>query len=453
MGEIQVAGNAYWGAQTQRALGHFAIGTRHLPPHFIHTYGLIKKSAAQVNLDLGILPREKAKWILEAAQEVVEGKWDHQFPLSVFISGSGTQFNMNVNEVIANRAIELSGGIIGSKNPIHPNDDVNKAQSTNDTFPTAMNVAAVWYLKDTLLPELARLKLKLDGLAETYMDVVKLGRTHLQDAVPITLGQEISGWGSQLGHGITHLRQTMDHLSELPIGGTAVGTGLNAPPGFSDGMVGGLSTSLGHTFRRAPNKFEGLAANDAIASTSGALRTLAGSLMKIANDVRWMASGPRCGLGEIHIPENEPGSSIMPGKVNPTQSEAVTQVAVRVYGNDAAIAFAASQGNFELNVYKPVMIDALLDSMEILAAVCKSFRVHCLDGLEPNIQRMGDLMKNSLALVTALNPHIGYDKAAEIAHQAYVDGTSLKETAVALGYTTAAQYDEWVVPENMVGRK
>ncbi|MDH4120953.1 MAG: class II fumarate hydratase [Deltaproteobacteria bacterium] len=451
MGKIDVAEEKYWGAQTQRALGHFAIGTRLFPPRFIHTYGLIKLAAARVNRQLELLDAAKAELIEQAAREVMNGQLDDQFPLAIFISGSGTQFNMNVNEVIAGRANEISGGKRGGKTPIHPNDDVNKAQSTNDSFPTAMNVAAALALRDQLTPPLKRLRDELHRHAQAHQTTVKLGRTHLQDAVPMTLGQEISGWVAQLDHGMNKIDMALAHLSEIPIGGTAVGNGLNAPKGYAPAMARAISELANFDFREAPNKFEGLAANDALAFASGALRTIAGSLMKIANDVRWLASGPRCGLGELRIPENEPGSSIMPGKVNPTQPEAVTQVAVRVYGNDAAIAFAASQGNFELNVYKPVMMDAFMDSCQILADVCESFRVHCVEDMTANTKRMEELMRNSLALVTALNPHIGYDKAAEIAHKAYHEELTLKDAAHKLGYVKPEDFDQWVDPKKMIG--
>jgi fumarate hydratase class II len=358
---------------------------------------------------------------------------------------------MNVNEVIANRAIEMAGGVLGAKTPVHPNDDVNRSQSSNDTFPTAMSIAAVSEITERLLPEVTKLRDVLDGKARTFADIVKIGRTHLQDAVPLTLGQEISGWVSQLDHGLAHLEQALPHLSELAIGGTAVGTGLNAPPEFAARMAARISELTGHPFVSAPNRFEALAAHDALAFASGALRTLAGSLLKIANDVRWLASGPRSGLGEIRIPENEPGSSIMPGKVNPTQAEALSMVVAEVYGNDAAIAFAASQGNFELNVMKPVMIHNLLESVRLLADACRSFRVHCAEGIEPDRARIDELMRRSLMLVTALAPHIGYDKAAEIAKKAHRAGATLKEAAVALGYVTPGDFDRWVDPSKMVG--
>ena len=451
MGEIAVPADRYWGAQTQRSLRNFEIGEIRFGRPMIRAFGILKKAAAEVNRDLGLLSPEKAKWIASAADEVIAGTLDGHFPLVVFQTGSGTQTNMNVNEVIANRAIELAGGVLGTKTPVHPNDDVNRSQSSNDTFPTAMSIAAVSEIAERLLPELTKLRDVLDGKAKAFADVVKIGRTHLQDAVPLTFGQEISGWVSQLDHGIAHLRQALPHLSELAIGGTAVGTGLNAPPGYAARMATRISEMTGHPFVPASNTFEALAAHDALAFASGALRTLGGSLMKIANDVRWLASGPRSGLGEIRIPENEPGSSIMPGKVNPTQAEALTMVVAEVYGNDAAIAFAASQGNFELHVMKPVMIHGFLESVRLLADACRSFRIHCAEGIEPDRARIAELSSRSLMLVTALNPHIGYDKAAEIAKKAHREGTTLKEAAVALGYVTPVDFDRWVDATKMVG--
>ena len=451
MGEIAVPADRYWGAQTQRSLENFEIGEIRFTRPMIRAFGLLKKAAAEVNRELGLLRDDTSKLIAAAAQEVVDGRLDAHFPLVVFQTGSGTQTNMNVNEVIANRAIEMAGGVMGSKTPVHPNDDVNKSQSSNDTFPTAMSIAAVCEISERLLPEAMRLRDTLDGKAMTYAGLVKIGRTHLQDAVPLTLGQEISGWVSQLDHGIGHVQQALPHLYELAIGGTAVGTGLNAHPEWAGRMATKIAAMTGHPFLAAPNKFEALAAHDAVAFASGALRTLAGSLMKIANDVRWLASGPRCGLGEIRIPENEPGSSIMPGKVNPTQSEAMTMVVAQVYGNDAAIAFAASQGNFELHVMKPVMIHNLLESVRLLAGACRSFRIHCAEGIEADATRIDELMKKSLMLVTALNPHIGYDKAAEIAKRALRTGKTLKESAVELGYVSPEDFDRWVDPSKMVG--
>jgi fumarate hydratase class II len=451
MGEIAVPADRYWGAQTQRSLENFEIGEIRFSRPLIRAFGLVKKAAAEVNRELGLLSEEKATWIAAAAQEVIDGKLDGHFPLVVFQTGSGTQTNMNVNEVIANRAIEVAGGVMGSKSPVHPNDDVNRSQSSNDTFPTAMSVAAVCEIEGRLLPEAAKLRETLDRKAKANAGIVKVGRTHLMDAVPLTLGQEISGWVSQLDHGIAHVKQALPHLSELAIGGTAVGTGLNTHLEYAARMAKRLSAMTGHAFVPAPNKFEALAAHDAVAFASGALRTLAGSLMKIANDVRWLASGPRCGLGEIRIPENEPGSSIMPGKANPTQPEAMTMVVAQVYGNDAAIAFAASQGNFELHVMKPVMIHNLLESVRLLADACRSFRSRCAEGIEPDADRIDDLLRSSLMLVTALNSHIGYDKAAEIAKTARRTGKSLKEAAAELGYVSPEDFDRWVDPAKMVG--
>ena len=451
MGDIEVASDRYWGAQTQRSLQNFKIGEIRFTRPMIKALGTLKHAAASVNRDLGQLDDEVAQLILRAAQEVIDGKLDDHFPLVVFQTGSGTQTNMNTNEVISNRAIELAGGEMGSKKPVHPNDHVNKGQSSNDTFPTAMHIAAVCELNETLLPAIRRLRDTLDEKARAFTDIVKIGRTHLQDATPLTLGQEISGWVAQLDNGMTRVQAANDLLLELALGGTAVGTGLNTHPEYAVRVAARIAELTGHPFRTAPNKFEALAANDAIAFASGALRTVAGSLMKIANDVRWLASGPRCGIGELRIPENEPGSSIMPGKVNPTQSEAMTMLVCQVYGNDAAIAFAASQGNFELNVFKPVMIHNLLESIRLIADGCDSFRDNCAVGIEPNLERIESLMHNSLMLVTALNNHIGYDKAAQIAKTAYKENASLKDTAIRLGYVTAEQFDAWVRPEEMVG--
>ncbi|MGA7992982.1 MAG: class II fumarate hydratase [Thermoanaerobaculia bacterium] len=451
MGEIEVPGDRYWGAQTQRSLENFEIGEIRISRPMIRAFGILKRAAAEVNRDLGLLPPAKAALISAAAEEVAEGKHDAHFPLVVFQTGSGTQTNMNANEVISNRAIELAGGVLGSKDPIHPNDDVNMSQSSNDTFPAAMSIAAVCAIEESLLPEVATLRDVLDRKAKEFAGIVKIGRTHLQDAVPLTLGQEISGWVAQLDHGIAHLRQALPHLLELAIGGTAVGTGLNAHPEYAERVAKRVASLTGHPFVSAPNKFEALAAHDALAFASGALRTLAGSLMKIANDVRWLASGPRCGIGEIRIPENEPGSSIMPGKVNPTQSEALTMVVAQVYGNDAAVAFAASQGNFELHVFKPVMIHNVLESVRLLADGCRSFRLHCAEGIEAERGRIAELVGKSLMLVTALNPHIGYDKAAAIAEKAHKEGTTLREAALALGFLTPEQFDAWMDPSKMVG--
>ena len=451
MGEIAVRADRYWGAQTQRSLENFRIGETRFGRPLIRAFGILKKAAAEANRDLGLLPPGKAAWIVAAAEEVIDGALDAHFPLVVFQTGSGTQTNMNVNEVIANRAIELAGGRMGSKTPIHPNDDVNRSQSSNDTFPTAMSIAAVSEIEGRLLPEAAKLRDVLEAKSRAFASIVKIGRTHLQDAVPLSLGQEISGWVSQLDHGIAHVRQALPHLSELAIGGTAVGTGINAPPGYGERVARRISELTGLPFAAAPSTFEALAAHDAAAFASGALRTLAGSLFKIANDVRWLASGPRSGLGEIRIPENEPGSSIMPGKVNPTQSEALMMVVAEVYGNDAAVAFAASQGNFELNVMKPVIIHNLLESVRLLADACRSFRVHCAEGIEPDRARIEELMRRSLMLVTALAPRIGYDKAARIAEEAHRTGRTLRETATELGFVSPEDFDRWVDPVKMVG--
>lgn len=453
MGEMKVPADRYWGAQTQRSLQNFEIGDITMKRPMIRALGILKKAAAMTNADLGLLSPEKRDLIARAADEVIEGKLDAHFPLVVFQTGSGTQTNMNTNEVISNRAIEIAGGEMGSKTPIHPNDDVNKSQSSNDTFPTAMHIAAVEELEGRLLPAMEALFEVLDAKAKAFQDVVKIGRTHLQDATPLTVGQEISGWASQIAHGIARVKAALPHLYELALGGTAVGTGLNTHPEYAVRVAAKIAELTGRSFVSAPNKFESLAAHDAVAFASGALRTVAGSLMKIANDVRWLASGPRCGIGELRIPENEPGSSIMPGKVNPTQAEALTMVVAQVYGNDAAVAFAASQGNFELNVYKPVMIHNLLESARLIADGCDSFRKNCAVGIEPNKARIETLLNESLMLVTALNTHIGYDKAAAIAKKAYKDGSTLKAAALALGHLTESEFDSWVNPLEMVGPK
>jgi fumarate hydratase class II len=401
------------------------------------------------NGELDQLPIEKTDLIVRAAQEVIEGKWDTEFPLVVFQTGSGTQSNMNANEVIANRAIQLAGGVVGSKTPIHPNDDVNRSQSSNDTFPTVMHIACVEQIENAMIPAVAALRDTFAAKSEAYRDVVMLGRTHLQDATPLTLGQVISGWAAQLDQAIEGIRRTLPGLYELAIGGTAVGTGQNAHPRFGEITAGKIAKETGKPFRSAPNKFAALSAHDAMVTASAALRTIAGALMKIANDVRWYASGPRAGLGELLIPENEPGSSIMPGKINPTQCEALTQVAVQVFGNDHAVAFAGSQGNFQLNVYKPVILHNVLESVELLADACRSFEERCARGIEPNRERIQEHLANSLMLVTALSPHIGYEKAAEISLTAYREGTTLREAALKRGYVTAQQFDEWVKPEDM----
>ena len=455
MGAVEVAADRYWGAQTQRSRTNFPIGVerfRFTRP-IIRAMGVLKKSAALANGELGQLPQEKVDLIVQAADEVIAGALDDHFPLVVFQTGSGTQTNMNTNEVISNRAIELAGGEMGSKKPIHPNDDVNRGQSSNDTFPTAMHIAAVEQLEDVLIPAVSQLATTLHAKSEQFSDVVKVGRTHLQDATPITLGQEIGGWAAQLDAALADVRRTIPGLCDLAIGGTAVGTGLNAHPQFGDLAAAKMTAETGRTFISAPNKFASLSAHDAMVTASASLRTLAGALMKIANDVRWLACGPRAGIGEILIPENEPGSSIMPGKVNPTQSEALTMVAVQVFGNDAAVAFGGSQGNFQLNVFKPVMVHNLLESIQLIADACRAFNDHCAVGIEPNLPTIEEHLGSSLMIVTALNPHIGYEKAAEIAKKAHRDGTNLREAALALGHVSAEQYEEWVRPEEMTGPK
>ena len=452
MGEIEVPASAYWGAQTQRSLVHFSIGSPdrdRIPIEVVHALGLLKKAAARANLELGALDEQRAGWIVEAAEEVVAGKLDAEFPLRIWQTGSGTQTNMNVNEVISNRAIEIAGGERGSKDPVHPNDHVNRSQSSNDTFPTAMYVASARCVRDTLVPSVRALRDALDAKSGEFAEIVKIGRTHLQDAVPLTLGQEFSGYVAQLDAAISAVEAALPGLQRLAIGGTAVGTGLNTPKGFAERCAAILAEETGVPFESAPNKFAVLAAHDAMSAMSGALRVMAGALMKIANDIRWAGSGPRSGLGELRLPANEPGSSIMPGKVNPTQCEAMTMVAVQVIGNDVAIGVAASQGNFELNVFKPVMAANLLHSVSLIADACDGFREFLVEGLEVDRQRIEELVERSLMLVTALSPHIGYDKAAQIAHRAQEDGTTLKEACVALGFLDAAKFDELVRPEEM----
>ncbi len=450
MGAVEVPADRYWGAQTQRSLEHFRIGGDRIPRELIRAFGLLKKACALVNRELGLLPEDRVGAIVQAADEVIVGTLDDHFPLVAWQTGSGTQTNMNANEVIANRAIELLGGQLGSKKPVHPNDDVNRSQSSNDTFPTAMHLAAVAEIQTRLVPAVRRLRDTLDGKARAFADVVKIGRTHLQDAVPLTLGQEVSGWVSQLDHALRHVEAAMPHLHELAIGGTAVGTGLNAPPGFGELVAKKLAEVTGYPFVSAPNKFEALAANDACVAAHGALRTLAVGLMKIANDVRWLASGPRSGLGEIAISENEPGSSIMPGKVNPTQSEALTMVCAQVLGNDVAVGVGGASGNFELNVFKPLIIHNLLHSVRLLADACASFEAHCARGIEANRARIREHLERSLMLVTALAPRLGYDRAAEIAKTAHREGLTLREAALKLGYLTAEEFDREVRPEKMV---
>ncbi len=455
MGAVEVAADRYWGAQTERSRTNFPIGIERFrfTRAIIRAMGVLKKGAALANGELGQLPQDKVALIVRAADEVISGALDEHFPLVVFQTGSGTQTNMNTNEVISNRAIELAGGDMGSKKPIHPNDDVNRGQSSNDTFPTAMHIAAVEQLEDVLIPAVSQLAATLHAKSERFSDVVKVGRTHLQDATPITLGQEIGGWAAQLDAALADVRRAVPGLCELAIGGTAVGTGLNAHPQFGKLASARMAAETGRPFISAPNKFAALSAHDAMVTASASLRTLAGALMKIANDVRWLACGPRAGIGEIFIPENEPGSSIMPGKVNPTQSEALTMVAVQVFGNDAAVAFGGSQGNFQLNVFKPVMVHNLLESVQLIADACRAFHDHCAVGIEPNRERIDGHLQESLMVVTALNPHIGYEKAAEIAKKAHQDGSSLRQAALALAHVTAEEYDRWVRPEDMVGPK
>ena len=454
-GPIEVPEGRLWGAQTQRSLHHFKIAAPRdrLPRELVMALALVKKAAAQVNLDLGALDRDKANAIVAAADEVLAGRHDDEFPLVVWQTGSGTQSNMNMNEVLANRASELMGGVRGEERKVHPNDDVNKGQSSNDVFPTAMSVAAVEAVRAHVVPSLSRLRDVLAEKSRAFVDIVKIGRTHLQDATPLTLGQEFSGYVAQLDHGVRSVELTLPHLCELALGGTAVGTGLNAHPEYAVRVAKKLAELSGHPFVTAPNKFESLAANDAAVFAHGAFKTVAASLMKIANDVRWLASGPRCGLGELTIPENEPGSSIMPGKVNPTQCEALTMLCCQVFGNDVAINMGGAMGNFELNVFKPMIAHNFLHSARLLSDGCDSFREHCAIGIEPNGAKIDEHLRGSLMLVTALNPHIGYDKAAKIAKAAHKQGKTLREAAIALGFVTGEQFDAWVKPEQMVGRK
>jgi fumarate hydratase, class II len=449
MGNMEVPADRYYGAQTARSLIHFDIGKDTMPPELIRAFGILKKAAALVNHDLGKLDIEKTKLIAIAADEVVSGKLREHFPLRIWQTGSGTQTNMNVNEVISNRAIELAGGVMGSKKPIHPNDDVNMSQSSNDTFPAAMHIAAATETARRLLPAIRRLRDALEAKRKAFAEIVKIGRTHLQDATPLTVGQEFSGWVNLLDRDGGRVAVALDGLYDLAIGGTAVGTGLNAHPEFAERAARKISELSGLPFRSHPNKFAALSAHDEIVFASGALKTLAASLMKIANDIRWLASGPRCGLGELTLPENEPGSSIMPGKVNPTQCEALTMVAVQVMGNDAAIGIAGSQGNFELNVYKPVMIFNYLHSVELLTDAMTSFVHHCVEGIEVNHKKIDHYVKNSLMLVTALAPTIGYDNAAKVAHTAHVDHSSLKAAALKLGLITEEKFDALVRAEEM----
>ena len=448
MGAIDVPADRYWGAQTERSLHHFNIGNDVMPREMIRALGVLKKACALVNHDLGKLPEDKLKFIVQACDEVIGGKLDDHFPLRIWQTGSGTQTNMNANEVISNRAIELAGGVMGSKKPIHPNDDVNMSQSSNDTFPTAMHIAAAERM-NKLIPRVQEVREAIIAKAEEFKDVVKIGRTHLQDATPLTVGQEMSGWASLLERDIDRMKATLPGLYDLAIGGTAVGTGLNAHPEFAERAAKKIAELTGLPFKSHPNKFAALSAHDEMVFCSGGLKTLAASLMKIANDVRWLASGPRCGLGELVIPENEPGSSIMPGKVNPTQSEAMTMVAVQVMGNDAAIGFADSQGNFELNVFKPVIIHNLLHSIRLIHDACHGFVEYCIAGMTINREKIDEHLRDSLMLVTALNEHIGYDNAAKIAKNAHKKGISLRESAIELELLTGEQFDEWVKPEEM----
>jgi len=449
MGAIQVRTDRYWGAQTERSLLHFNIGHDVMPRELIRALGILKKAAALVNLDLKKLPAEKERLITQAADEVIEGKLDEHFPLRIWQTGSGTQTNMNTNEVISNRAIEIAGGVLGSKKPIHPNDDVNMSQSSNDTFPTAMYIAAATQVHDALIPAVRHVAEAIEAKAAEFKGVVKIGRTHLQDATPLTEDQEMGGWAALLRADLARLTQALDGLYALAIGGTAVGTGLNAHPEFAERAARKIAELTGLPFRSHPNKFAALSAHDEIVFASGALKTLAASLMKIANDIRWLASGPRCGFGELILPENEPGSSIMPGKVNPTQCEAMTMVAVQVFGNDAAIGFAGSQGNFELNVFKPVMIFNFLHSVRLISDACHGFVEYAVKGMELNRHKIDEYVTNSLMLVTALSPHIGYDKAAKVAHTAHHDNISLREAAVKLGYLSGEDFDRWVRPADM----
>jgi len=448
MGPIEVLADRYWGAQTQRSLHHFNIGYDRMPREMIRALGILKKAAALVNEELGKLSHDKAELIVRACDEVIDGKLDDHFPLRVWQTGSGTQTNMNANEVISNRAIELAGGVMGSKQPIHPNDDVNMSQSSNDTFPTAMYIAAAEQL-NVLIPRVQGLHGAIMAKAQEFAGVVKIGRTHLQDATPLTVDQEMGGWASLVERDIERLKTAMPGLLDLAIGGTAVGTGLNSHPEFGERAAKKIAELTGLPFRSHPNKFAALSGHDELVFASGALKTLAASCMKIANDVRWLASGPRCGLGELSLPENEPGSSIMPGKVNPTQSEALTMVAVQVFGNDLATSFGGSQGNFELNVYKPVMIHNFLHSVTLLRDAIQSFVEFCISGIEINRDQIEDHLRHSLMLVTALNPHIGYDKAAQVAKNAHKKKISLRQSAVELGFLTGEQFDELVIPEEM----
>lgn len=450
MGEMRVGADKYWGAQTQRSLINFAVGNDRMPRAVIRALGVLKRAAAEVNFDLGKLPKEKLDLIVKASNEVIEGKHDAHFPLVIWQTGSGTQTNMNANEVISNRAIEMAGSVMGSKKPIHPNDDVNKSQSSNDSFPTAMHIAAVEQVEDLLLPALKKFHAALLVKEQAFAKIIKVGRTHLMDATPLTLGQEFSGYRMQLEYGIERVEQALERLRGLAQGGTAVGTGLNTHPEFAERVAKKISSITGKRFVSAPNKFEALASHDALVFAHGALKTIACSFMKIANDLRWLGSGPRCGLGELSLPENEPGSSIMPGKVNPTQSESMTMVCCQVMGNDVAVNIAGSQGHFELNVFKPVIIHNYLHSLRLLADSANGFVDHCLEGLKPNEKEIARHVENTLMLVTALNEHIGYDNAAKIAKTAHKEGLTLKQAALKLGLLTEEQFAQWVRPENMI---
>ena len=449
MGTIEVRSDCYWGAQTERSLHFFAISDETMPPAVLRAFGILKLASAQVNQALGKLDDEKAALIERAAQEVIDGLLMDQFPLRIWQTGSGTQTNMNVNEVISNRAIEMAGGVLGSKKPVHPNDDVNMSQSSNDTFPTAMHIAAVVEITDRLVPAVTRLRDALDLKAQAYAGIVKIGRTHLMDAVPLTLGQEFSGYVSQLDADLTRLDLVLGGLYELAAGGTAVGTGLNTHPEFGDRVAAAISSLTGKSFVTAPNKFAALAGHDALVFAHGAIKTLAASLMKIADDIRWLGSGPRSGLGELHLPENEPGSSIMPGKVNPTQCEAMIMVAIQVFANDAAVSMAGSRGNLELNVCKPVLIHNFCNSIDLLTDACDRFREFCIEGLEPNYEQISHHLNNSLMLVTALAPIIGYDKSAEVAKKAHKEQITLREATISLGFLSGEEFDAAVVPEDM----
>lgn len=453
MGEVKVPVDKYYGAQTGRSLMNFKIGGEKMPPELIKAFGILKKAAALTNMELGLLDSEKASLITEAAQEVIDGKLEGNFPLVVWQTGSGTQSNMNFNEVIANRAIEIAGGVIGSKKPIHPNDDVNKAQSSNDTFPTAMHIAAAMAVNERLIPMVAKLRDALAEKSKEFEDVIKIGRTHLMDATPLTLGQEFSGYVQQLTNGLKRIENSLPFVYELALGGTAVGTGLNTHPEFAVKSAAKIALITGLPFVTAPNKFEALAGHDAMVDLHGVLKTLAASLMKIANDIRWLGSGPRSGIGELNLPENEPGSSIMPGKVNPTQSEAMTMVCAQVFGNDVAVNFGGAMGNFELNVFKPVIIYNVLQSARLIADACESFTDHCVVGIEANRKNIKQHVDNSLMLVTSLNPHIGYDNAAKIAKKAHKEHKTLKETTLELGLLTEEQFDQIVRPEEMISAK